>query len=71
MRLFGKYTVRTTINIDDALLAEAARLTGVLDTAALVRVGLEALVFLKMGERLAKLGGTEKGLEAVERRRCI
>ncbi len=61
--------MRTTINIEDALLAEAAQLTNVREKTALVRMGLEALIALKTGERLAKLGGTEKGLKAIERRR--
>ena len=35
--------MRTTLNIDDALLDEARRLTGEAEKTALVRRGLEAL----------------------------
>lgn len=61
--------MRTTINIDDALLEEAARLTGVEEKTALVRLGLEALIALESARRLAALGGTEKKLKASPRRR--
>ena len=61
--------MRTTLNIDDALLQKAKRLTGIKETASLVRLGLEALILMESGRRLAKLGGTEKGLQSVRRRR--
>jgi len=61
--------MRTTLNIDDALLEEAARLTGVKEKTALVRRGLEALIALESARRLAELGGSEKELEAGSRRR--
>ena len=61
--------MRTTLNIEDGLLAQASKLTGVNEKTSLVRMGLEALIALKMSERLAKLGGTEKELKAVSRRR--
>lgn len=62
--------MRTTLNIDDALLEEAARLTGVEEKTALVRRGLEALIALESARRLAALGGTEKRLRAAPRRRA-
>lgn len=61
--------MRTTLNIEDDLLERAARLTGVEEKTALVRLGLEALIALESARRLARLGGTEKKLEAVPRRR--
>jgi Arc/MetJ family transcription regulator len=61
--------MRTTLNIDDALLQKAGRLTGIKQTASLVQLGLEALISMESGRRLAKLGGTEKGLRPVRRRR--
>ena len=61
--------MRTTLNIEDTLLAEASQLTGVQEKTALVRMGLEALIALKASERLAKLAGSEKGLESVPRRK--
>ena len=61
--------MRTTVNIDDELLAEARRLTGIQERATLVRMGLQALVEREAGRRLAHLGGTEPGLKPVSRRR--
>ena len=61
--------MRTTLNIDDEILAKAARLTGVTEKTSLVRLGLQALVAAESGKRLARLGGSEKGLRPVPRRR--
>lgn len=61
--------MRTTLNIDDTLLREAARLTGVSEKTALVRRGLEALIALESARRLALLGGSEPELRPVRRRR--
>ncbi len=61
--------MRTTLNIDDALLRQAARLTGVREKTALVRRGLEALIARESAGRLAALGGTEKALTPIPRRR--
>lgn len=61
--------MRTTINIDDGLLDKAAKLSGTKEKTSLVRLGLEALIAKESSKRLAKLGGTEKGLEEAPRRR--
>ncbi|MBT8064151.1 MAG: type II toxin-antitoxin system VapB family antitoxin [Gammaproteobacteria bacterium] len=61
--------MRTTVNIDDELLAEARRLTGIQERATLVRMGLQALVEREAARRLAALGGTEPSLKPVRRRR--
>ncbi len=61
--------MRTTLNIDDALLGQAAKLTGIKEKTALVRRGLEALIALESARRLAALGGTEKRIKPVRRRR--
>lgn len=61
--------MRTTLNIDDKILEKASRLTGVKEKTALVRLGLEALIARESSRRLAKLGGTERGLRAISRRR--
>jgi Arc/MetJ family transcription regulator len=61
--------MRTTLNIDDDILAKASRLTGVNEKTALVRMGLESLVQHESAKRLAKLGGTESGLKSIPRRR--
>ena len=61
--------MRTTLNINDDLLDQAAELTGVTEKTALVRLGLEALIALASARRLARLGGTEKELRRIPRRR--
>ncbi len=61
--------MRTTLNIEDELLAKAARLTGIEEKTSLVRLGLEALIARESGMRLARLGGTEKKLVRIRRRR--
>ena len=60
--------MRTTVNIDDALLAEAQRISGVTEKAALLREGLRALIQRESARRLAALGGSEKQLIDVRRR---
>lgn len=61
--------MRTTLNIEDDLLARAADLTGIKEKTSLVRLGLEALIAQESAKRLAALGGTEKNLEMIPRRR--
>jgi Arc/MetJ family transcription regulator len=61
--------MRTTINIDDALLAKAAKLAGPLDRSAVVHEGLRALIQRESARRLARLGGTQRALKAAPRRR--
>ncbi len=61
--------MRTTLNLDDELLARAAELTGIKEKTSLVRLGLEALIARESAKRLAALGGTEKNLEMIPRRR--
>ena len=61
--------MRTTLNIDDKILKKASRLTGVKEKTALVRLGLEALIAAESSKRLARLGGTEKELKTIPRRR--
>lgn len=61
--------MRTTLNIDEQLLEEAQRLTGVSERAALVREGLRALIERESARRLARLGASEPGLKKPPRRR--
>jgi Arc/MetJ family transcription regulator len=61
--------MRTTLNIEDELLAKAAQLTGIKEKTALVKLGLEALIANESAKRLAALGGTEKNLGMIPRRR--
>ena len=61
--------MRTTVNIDNELLDEAQRLTGVKEKASLLREGLKALIERESARRLAALGGSEPQLKT-PRRRC-
>ncbi len=61
--------MRTTVTIDDHLLADAKEYTGVRETPTLVRMGLEALVQREAARRLILLGGTEPDIELPRRRR--
>ena len=61
--------MRTTLNINDALLGRATQLSGLREKTAVVRAGLEALVARESAKRLAALGGSEKGLRPIRRRR--
>lgn len=61
--------MRTTLNIEDELLKKATKLTGIREKTSLVKLGLEALIARESGRRLAKLGGTEKRLATIPRRR--
>ena len=60
--------MRTTLNIEDDLLAKAQRVSGLKETTALVREGLKALIERESARRLARLGGTEPQLRRVPRR---
>jgi len=61
--------MRTTLDIDEALLSRASELTGVQDHTALVTMALEALIARASAARLPTLGGTEKKLRPIPRRR--
>ena len=63
--------MRTTLNIQDGLIQKASSLTGVHEKTSLVKMGLEALIAFESAKRLAKLGGTEKALKPIPRRREI
>ena len=62
--------MKTTLNIDDDLLARARRLAGIEEKTALVRAGLEALIARESARRLAALGGREPRARSVPRRRA-
>jgi Arc/MetJ family transcription regulator len=62
-------SMRTTLAIDDGLLARAAALTGLKERSALVRERLKTLIERESARWLARLGGSEPGLRSVPRRR--
>ncbi len=61
--------MRTTVNLDDELLEEARRITGMTGRTALIHEGLRALIERESARRLARLGGSEAQLRPVPRRR--
>ena len=61
--------MRTTVTLDDGLLAEAQRLSGLKDRGALLKEALRALIERESAQRLIRLGATEPQLQDVARRR--
>jgi len=62
--------MRTTFNLDDELLQQAQRLTGMTERTALIHAGLRALIERESARRLARLGATERSLRIPPRRRA-
>lgn len=62
--------MRTTINLDEQLIAEAQRMTGTRERTALIHDGLRALIARESAHRLARLGGSDPGAKAPRRRRA-
>lgn len=65
---FLEQTMRTTLALDDDLLASARAYTGIEEKSALVREALRALIERESARRLALLGGSEPELASVPRR---
>lgn len=61
--------MRTTLALDDELLAEAEAYTGLREKSALIREALRALIAREAARRLARLGGSEPDLAPIPRRR--
>jgi Arc/MetJ family transcription regulator len=61
--------MRTTLALDDDLVAKAQTLTGLKEKSSLVREALKALIERESARRLARLGGSEPALETPPRRR--
>ena len=62
--------MRTTLNLDEALLAEARRLSGIEERTTLIHEGLRALIAREAARRLALLGGKSPKLKPIPRRRA-
>jgi Arc/MetJ family transcription regulator len=60
--------MRTTLALDDTLVAKAQNLTGVIEKSALIREALKALIERESARRLALLGGSEPQLSLPSRR---
>lgn len=63
--------MRTTLALDDQLVAEAQRLTGTTEKTALVRQALRALIERESARRLAQLAGSDPDAKPVSRRRTM
>jgi Arc/MetJ family transcription regulator len=61
--------MRTTIALDDDLVAKAQAFTGLKEKSSLIREALKALIERESARRLARLGGSEPDLEPPQRRR--
>jgi Arc/MetJ family transcription regulator len=61
--------MRTTLALDDELVAKAQAFSGLKKKSALVREALKALIEGESARRLAKLGGSKRRLKAPPRRR--
>lgn len=61
--------MRTTITLDDDLLARASMLTGITDRTPLIRESLKAIIARESARRLALLGGSMPDFEVPPRRR--
>lgn len=62
--------MRTTLNLDDALMREAMRVTGLREKTAVIHEGLRAIIARDAARRLIALGGTMPGAQAPPRRRA-
>jgi Arc/MetJ family transcription regulator len=61
--------MRTTLALDDKLVADAQEYTGIKEKSALVREALKALVEREAARRLARLGGSDPDATLPPRRR--
>ena len=66
----GDHVMRTTLALDDDLLAQAQSYTGLREKSALVREALKALIERESARRLARLGGSEPQLTDIPRQRA-
>jgi Arc/MetJ family transcription regulator len=63
--------MRTTLALDDELVAKAQAFTGLKEKSALVREALKVLIERESARRLARVGGSEPKLQAAPRRRTM
>jgi Arc/MetJ family transcription regulator len=61
--------MRTTVTIDEELLAEAMEISGITDKSLLLKEALRSLIHREAGRHLIELGGTMPDLEDIPRRR--
>jgi Arc/MetJ family transcription regulator len=61
--------MRTTVTLDDELVAKAQCYTGIQEKSALIREALKRLIEREAARRLARLGGSMPDLKPITRRR--
>jgi Arc/MetJ family transcription regulator len=61
--------MRTTVALDDELLAKARAFTGLKEKSSLLREALKALIERESARRLALMGGSEPSLRTIRRRK--
>jgi Arc/MetJ family transcription regulator len=61
--------MRTTVTLDDELMADAMEFTGIADKSALIRLAFVALLEKEASRRLALLGGSVPDMQLARRRR--
>jgi len=61
--------MRTTVTLDDSLMAQAQALSGLRENGPLLKVALQALIQRESALRLARLGGSQLDLDDIPRRR--
>ena len=61
--------MRTTITMDDDLVAAATELTGIQERSALVNKALRMMIEWEASRQLARMGGSDPTAEAGPRRR--
>lgn len=67
--LLTELAMRTTITLDDTLVAKAQSYTGLTEASALMHEALKALIEREASRRLAALGSSQPGATSVPRRR--
>jgi hypothetical protein len=60
--------MRTTLNLDEAILKKASDLSGISEKTQLLHEGLKALIAKQSALRLSRLGGTSPKLKNIPRR---
>ena len=60
--------MRSTLNLDDELIEQARRLTGIREKTALINEALRRLIASEAARRLAALGGTMPNFRVAPRK---
>lgn len=61
--------MRTTVTLDDDLMAAAAEYSGLTEKSAIIRLALQEYVAAEASRRLARMGGSQPDFEPGPRKR--